>query len=89
MIRDAVIRLAIAMTFAVVGHPAGGQESTSGPQDPTELDDRAAADPEMLERLRGLAAEHLDETPAWGEVPKREIGELELNQLRALGYAIP
>jgi hypothetical protein len=27
--------------------------------------------------------------PPWGESPTREIEELELNQLRALGYAIP
>jgi len=27
--------------------------------------------------------------PPWGETPTRELGELELNQLRALGYALP
>ena len=27
--------------------------------------------------------------PLWGDAPTREIGELELNQLRALGYAVP
>jgi hypothetical protein len=31
----------------------------------------------------------LESKPPWGQAPKREIGELELNHLRALGYAIP
>jgi arylsulfatase A-like enzyme len=57
--------------------------------DPHELDDRAQLEPEAVERLRGVAEEYLDATPTWGEAPTREIGELELNHLRALGYAIP
>jgi hypothetical protein len=35
-----------------------------------------------------VADRYLAEPPVWGEAPKREIGELELNLLRALGYAI-
>ena len=42
-----------------------------------------------MERLRSVAEAYLETTPAWGDAPTREIGELELNQLRALGYAIP
>jgi arylsulfatase A-like enzyme len=57
--------------------------------DPAELIDRSEDDPENLERLRRLADAYLATEPPWGSVPKREIGELELNQLRALGYAIP
>ena len=45
--------------------------------------------PEVLARLREVADEYLEESPAWGDAPTREIDELELNQLRALGYAIP
>ncbi|MFP6622914.1 MAG: sulfatase [Myxococcota bacterium] len=57
--------------------------------DPDELDDRAQEMPEELARLRGLADAYLQTRPPWGESPTREIEELELNQLRALGYAIP
>jgi hypothetical protein len=31
----------------------------------------------------------METQPPWGEAPTREIDQLELNQLRALGYAIP
>ena len=58
-------------------------------RDPGELDDRADADPETVARLRALADTYLETQPPWGEAPTREIGELELNQLRALGYAVP
>jgi hypothetical protein len=57
--------------------------------DPSELEDRAEADPQELERLRGIADAYLEQTPPWGKAPTREVGELELNQLRALGYQIP
>ncbi len=58
-------------------------------RDPRELDDRAAEDPETLERLRGVADAYLETLPPWEQTPKRELDELELNQLRALGYAVP
>jgi len=57
--------------------------------DPRELRDRAAEEPETLERLRALADEYLEMQPSWGEAPTREISELELNLLRALGYRLP
>jgi len=57
--------------------------------DPKELEDLADAQPETLARLRLLADTYLEIEPPWGEAPKREIGELELNHLRALGYAVP
>jgi arylsulfatase A-like enzyme len=57
--------------------------------DPGELHDLAGTDTANLERLRARADAYLEAEPTWGEAPKREIGELELNQLRALGYAIP
>jgi arylsulfatase A-like enzyme len=57
--------------------------------DPRELRDRAGEDPATLERLAGLADAYLELQPPWGEAPTREIGELELNHLRALGYAVP
>jgi len=56
--------------------------------DPLELRDLAAEEPETLARLGAVADGYLAEKPVWGEPPTREIGELELNLLRALGYAI-
>ena len=57
--------------------------------DPREFRDRAREDPETIERLAAVADAYLELRPDWGEVPTREISELELNHLRALGYAIP
>jgi arylsulfatase A-like enzyme len=59
--------------------------------DPLELRDLLEERPEVAERLRALARSHLESPPApWGaEVPTLEIDELQLNQLRALGYALP
>jgi arylsulfatase A-like enzyme len=56
--------------------------------DPRERRDRAAEEPETLERLRAVADDYYEIEPSWGEAPTREIGELELNLLRALGYQI-
>jgi arylsulfatase len=57
--------------------------------DPRELQDLAGERPEELARLRAQADAYLESKPTWGAPPTREIGELELNQLRALGYAVP
>jgi len=57
--------------------------------DPREIRDWAEEDPETLERLRALADAYEETRPSWGDAPTREISELELNLLRALGYALP
>jgi arylsulfatase A-like enzyme len=57
--------------------------------DPHEFRDRAREDPETLHRLAGIAEAYLERRPDWGAAPTREINELELNHLRALGYAVP
>jgi arylsulfatase A-like enzyme len=57
--------------------------------DPRELRDRTAEEPETLERLRAAADDYYETEPSWGEAPTREISELELNLLRALGYELP
>jgi arylsulfatase A-like enzyme len=57
--------------------------------DPDELRDRASDDPETLARLRAIADTHNEAEPPWGDAPTRELDELELNLLRALGYALP
>jgi arylsulfatase A-like enzyme len=58
-------------------------------EDPAEMKDVSDDRPEALAKLREVGDRYLAEQPAWGEAPTRELGELELNQLRALGYAIP
>jgi arylsulfatase A-like enzyme len=57
-------------------------------EDPLERIDRALENPDDLARLSAAADEYFELQPDWGEAPTREIGELELNHLRALGYAI-
>jgi arylsulfatase A-like enzyme len=45
--------------------------------------------PEVLERMKGLAQQYLDSQPQdWGGAPEVEIDEAQLQQLRALGYDI-
>jgi arylsulfatase A-like enzyme len=57
--------------------------------DPRELRDRSKEEPETLERLRAAADDYSKGKPAWGEAPTRQISELELSLLRALGYKVP
>lgn len=57
--------------------------------DSAELKDVSKQQPETLSRMRSLAEDYLATEPHFGEAPSRELSELELNQLRALGYAIP
>ena len=48
--------------------------------------------PEAAEQLRSLVRTYLDHSPdpPWGEAAAPlEIDEIQLNQLRALGYQIP
>ena len=65
------------------------EEFFDADSDPRELKDLAKSDPETLARLRDLMDERLaSEELAFGDVTTREIGEMELNQLRAIGYDI-
>lgn len=56
--------------------------------DPAELKNLSEEDGATLSRLRSIADQRLSEDPAFGEMPTREIGEMELNQLRAIGYDV-
>ncbi|MBW2291552.1 MAG: sulfatase-like hydrolase/transferase [Deltaproteobacteria bacterium] len=56
--------------------------------DPKELVNLAKTEPETLARLRDSVDERLTSPPAWGEPERREIGEMELNHLRAIGYDV-
>jgi arylsulfatase A-like enzyme len=78
------------LRYVRMERPTGRLEQLfDGNQDPAELHDRLADQPEDAERMRRHADQYLAEKPPWGEAPTRELDELELNQLRALGYAIP
>ncbi len=57
--------------------------------DPRELRDRSAEQPGTVARLAETAEAYAESEPVWGEPPTRELDELELKLLRALGYAIP
>jgi arylsulfatase A-like enzyme len=58
-------------------------------RDPREARDIARERPEIADRLRRLAEAHLSSSSALGPVPRLELDEMELNQLRALGYKVP
>ncbi len=57
-------------------------------EDPRELRNLSETDAETLGRLRSIADAKLGEDEAYGEMPTREISEMELNQLRAIGYDV-
>lgn len=66
------------------------QELFNASEDPLELTDLADEEPETTERLKRLALEYLADTPQWDDQPDDlEIDEVQLNQLRALGYSVP
>jgi arylsulfatase A-like enzyme len=77
------------LRYVRVEHAEGRLEQLlDASDDPRELRDRAAEEPETLEQLSAVADDYYETEPSWGEAPTREIGELELNLLRALGYQI-
>jgi arylsulfatase A-like enzyme len=57
--------------------------------DPSERRNLAEERPEEVERLGELAKAFIEQQPPWEQPPPLEIDEMDLNQLRALGYAIP
>jgi arylsulfatase A-like enzyme len=60
--------------------------------DAGELNDLMQSDPEVADRFRKLAESFIEDSPPapWGvETPTLEMSEIQLNQLRALGYALP
>ncbi len=59
--------------------------------DPGELDNVIAERAEVADEMRALARSYLESPPvSWGsETQALELDEIQLNQLRALGYAVP
>ena len=55
-----------------------------------ETRDLSQSDPGAATRLREYLTRYVETGPPWSEqTPSLEMDEMELNQLRALGYAIP
>jgi arylsulfatase A-like enzyme len=69
----------------------GGEELFDASGDAVETKNVIADHPEVAERLRAAVRSYLEVPPApWGaEAPTAELDEMELDQLRALGYAVP
>jgi len=58
--------------------------------DPIETVDVREQNPEVTERLRAAAREYLGRKSPWiAPPPELKLDEMEQNQLRALGYAVP
>jgi hypothetical protein len=59
-------------------------------EDPGEQRDLAAEEPERVEPLKEKASAYLQSRPPpWGDAaPSVEIDEMQLDQLRALGYGV-
>jgi arylsulfatase A-like enzyme len=67
----------------------GRSELYAVDEDPLEQKDLAGDEPDLVTRLNGEARAYLDSPSApWGEAVDVELSEEELNQLRALGYAV-
>jgi arylsulfatase A-like enzyme len=61
-------------------------ERVSDPREQNELGDQ---EPEVRARLLALIREYLEQpSPPWETAPDVELGEAELEQLRALGYSV-
>lgn len=73
-------------------HQQTGSESSEelfdARSDPLEVENLSAEGTEVLESMRARGKELAEIDPVWGAPQTREINELELNQLRALGYEI-
>jgi len=69
--------------------PAPVEQLFDSSDDPAEFRNRTAENPEAVKRLSAVAEAYREMKPSWGDVPTRELSELELMHLRALGYAVP
>ncbi len=58
-------------------------------RDAKERENRLADEPDAAARMRAIADAYLASGPPWDEAPPLELDEIQLNQLRALGYAAP
>ena len=79
-------------SYTDVGKGPPRLELFDASKDPKELQSVVREHPELAKEMTGLAKAYIDHSPdpPWGEAaPALEIDEIQLNQLRALGYQIP
>ena len=57
--------------------------------DGRERENRLDAEPEVAERLRKVERDYVQSRPPWAASHRLELDEIQLNQLRALGYQVP
>jgi arylsulfatase A-like enzyme len=80
------------LRYLMFGAPDGSarEELYDVQRDARELEDQAEAEPEAAERMRAKAKAYLALRPPWKDsAPKLHMDEIQLDQLRALGYAVP
>jgi arylsulfatase A-like enzyme len=66
------------------------EELFDAEHDAHERENRIADEPDVAARMRDRTKEYLASQPPWKEAGKRlELDEIKLDQLRALGYAVP
>jgi arylsulfatase A-like enzyme len=78
--------------YLMFGAPDGEarEELYDAGRDARELKDLAEDEPEVAARMREQAKQYLALEPPWkGPAPQLKLDEIQLNQLRALGYAVP
>ncbi|MEM7413571.1 MAG: sulfatase [Myxococcota bacterium] len=78
--------------YVMVRGPKGNtvEELFDADQDRRELQNVAEENPEVTARLRDEAERYLEREPPWkDDAPTLELDEIQLNQLRALGYSLP
>jgi arylsulfatase A-like enzyme len=80
--------------FRYVRRESPGQEPLEelfdGDRDPSERENLLEEYPEVVGELRERALAYLQDEPTWGTgEPRLEIDEMQLDQLRALGYKVP
>ncbi len=74
--------------FRLIQRSIGPGELYRRSADRKEQRDVSAEEPEMLSKLQNSVNEYLAKTPPWETTPEVELDERELEQLRALGYAV-
>jgi arylsulfatase A-like enzyme len=66
------------------------EELFDADRDPDERENRLDEETEVAQRLRDQVDAYLASEPPWKDKPARlKLDEMQLNQLRALGYAVP
>jgi arylsulfatase A-like enzyme len=66
------------------------EELFDAKRDPKLMENRLDAEPDATAKFRAEVDAYLASAPPWkGEVKPLEMDEMQLNQLRALGYAVP